>query len=213
MWHGFDMYGLICVFISIQSFIKPECRYAYTSMSTVCSSALLGGLVDLDVLDDQVAGIKTLRICVCLCILEETEEKFGGFDWPSSSGNTKLLACDILSKLPKYPSSSDRSYRTLSCTSSSSSVSPHGNGLLMLLHVLQKLNCTLQLPAIDSLPTICQIALRRTFGGTNAVSLVFLKLTRRYAPRARADFAEDTSVAAYRTFRKVQVSNVKKATI
>ena len=36
----------------------------YTTVSTVCSAALLGGLVDLDVLDDQVTGVETLGISV-----------------------------------------------------------------------------------------------------------------------------------------------------
>jgi hypothetical protein len=157
---------------------------------------LLRGLVDLDVLNDQVAGVETLGICICLCVLEEPEKEFGGLDWPSGARNTELLACHILSIFPGYTTSSNRWYRTLSGTSGSSSISPHGNGLLMLLHILQELDCTLQLPAVDRLSKICQKAFGRISGGTNAVSLVFLKLTRRYAPRARADFAEDTSVAA-----------------
>jgi hypothetical protein len=98
MWHGFDMYGLIYSIISLRSnHRKIDSQYAYTSVSTVCSSALLGRLVDLDVLDDQVAGIKTLGIGVCLCVLEETEQELGGLDWPSSSGDAKRFACVILS--------------------------------------------------------------------------------------------------------------------
>lgn len=62
-------------------------------MSTVCSSALLGGLVDLDVLDDQVASIEALGICVCLGVLEETQKELGGLDWPSGARDTELLAC------------------------------------------------------------------------------------------------------------------------
>jgi hypothetical protein len=74
MWHGFDMYGLIYIFISFQSNQRRiDCRYAYTSVSTICSSALLRGLVDLDVLDDQVASIETFGVCVRLCVLEETK--------------------------------------------------------------------------------------------------------------------------------------------
>ena len=86
---------------------------AYTTVSTVCAAALLGCLVDLDVLDDQVAGIKTLGICVCLGVLEETyqgqhfvletvtlevrhtKEEFSGLDGPSGAGDTELLACNI----------------------------------------------------------------------------------------------------------------------
>lgn len=36
----------------------------YATVGTVSSSALLGGLVDLDVLDDQGTGVKTLGVGV-----------------------------------------------------------------------------------------------------------------------------------------------------
>lgn len=42
-------------------------------MSTVSPSPLLWGLVDLDVLDDEITGIKTLGIGVGLSILEKSE--------------------------------------------------------------------------------------------------------------------------------------------
>ena len=61
-------------------------------MSAVSASALLRGLVDLDVLDDEGAGIKPLGIGVGLSVLEETEEELGGLDRPSSLGDTELLA-------------------------------------------------------------------------------------------------------------------------
>ena len=61
-------------------------------MGTVCASALLWCLVDLDVLDDEVAGIETLGIGVGLSVLEETEKKLGGLDWPAGTGNTELLS-------------------------------------------------------------------------------------------------------------------------
>ncbi len=64
-------------------------------MSTVCSAALLGGLVDLDVLDDQVASVETLSIGVGLSVLEETEEELGGLDGPAGAGDTELLAYSI----------------------------------------------------------------------------------------------------------------------
>lgn len=54
-----------------------------SAVGSVCSSSLLGGLVDLDVLNDQVFGVETLCVGVGLGVLEETEEKFGGFDWVS----------------------------------------------------------------------------------------------------------------------------------
>lgn len=61
-------------------------------MSTVGAAALLGGLVDLDVLDNEVASVKTLGIGVGLSVLEETEEELGGLRGPAGAGNTELLA-------------------------------------------------------------------------------------------------------------------------
>lgn len=74
--------------------------YAYSTMGTVCSSTLLGSLVDLDVLNDQVTSIKTLRVGVCLGVLEETKEELCGLDWPSCAGDTELLACDFVNICP-----------------------------------------------------------------------------------------------------------------
>jgi len=62
-------------------------------MSTVCTTALLRCLVDLDVLDDQVACVQALGISVCFCVLEEGEEMFGGLDGPASAGDAELFAC------------------------------------------------------------------------------------------------------------------------
>ena len=64
-----------------------------TTVSSVCSAALLGGLVDLDVLDDQVRGVETLGVGVGLGVLEQTQKELGGFDGVSGFGDTKLLAC------------------------------------------------------------------------------------------------------------------------
>jgi hypothetical protein len=64
----------------------------YTSVGTVSAPALLGSLVDLDVLDDQVAGVKTLGVGVGLSVLEETEKDLGGLDGPASAGDTHGLA-------------------------------------------------------------------------------------------------------------------------
>lgn len=65
----------------------------YATVGTVRSPSLLGGLVDLDVLDDQGTGVETLGIGVGLSVLEETEEELGGLDGPAGLGNTELLAC------------------------------------------------------------------------------------------------------------------------
>lgn len=70
-------------------------------MGTVSSSALLGGLVDLDVLDDEGAGVKTLGIGVGLGVLQELQEELGGLDGPSGAGDTPLLAYTSYSVSPK----------------------------------------------------------------------------------------------------------------
>jgi hypothetical protein len=102
-----------------------------TTVSTVCPSSLLGGLVDLDVLDNQGTGVETLGISVGLSVLEETEEELGGLDGPSSLGDTELLA--------------------LGGAASGAGVSSHGDGLLVLLDVLEEGNSALKLPAVDGL--------------------------------------------------------------
>jgi hypothetical protein len=62
-------------------------------VGTVRSAALLGGLVDLDVLYDEGTGVEALGISVGLGVLEETEEELGGLDGPAGLGDTELLSC------------------------------------------------------------------------------------------------------------------------
>lgn len=102
-----------------------------TTVGTVCPSALLGGLVDLDVLDNQSTSVETLGIGVGLSVLEEVEDVLGGLDGPAGSGDTELLA--------------------LSSAAGTASVAAHGNGLLVALDVLKELNSTLEFPAVDGL--------------------------------------------------------------
>ena len=61
-------------------------------MGTVCAAALLGGLVDLDVLDDQVGGVEALGVGVGLGVLEEREEELSALHWPAGLGDTESLA-------------------------------------------------------------------------------------------------------------------------
>jgi len=62
-------------------------------MCTVRAAALLGRLVDLDVLDDQVAGVQALGVGVGFGVLEEREEEGGGFLGPAGAGDAELFAC------------------------------------------------------------------------------------------------------------------------
>ena len=77
---------------------KPWIRkVTYTTVGTVGSSALLGGLVDLDVLDDQVAGVKTLGVGVGLSVLEEREKELSALHGPAGLGDTESLAYVVVS--------------------------------------------------------------------------------------------------------------------
>lgn len=78
--------------LPLAAFPRLEARSTYATVGTVCASALLWCLVDLDVLDDEVAGIETLGVGVGLSVLEETEKELGGLDWPAGTGDTELLA-------------------------------------------------------------------------------------------------------------------------
>jgi S-adenosylmethionine hydrolase len=64
----------------------------YTTVGTVCSAALLGSLVDLDVLDNEGTGVEALGVSVGLGVLEEVQEVLGRLDGPSGLGDTELLA-------------------------------------------------------------------------------------------------------------------------
>ena len=61
-------------------------------MGTIGTTALLGRLVDLDVLHDQVAGVETLGIGVRFGVFEQAEEEFGGFLGPAGAGDAELFA-------------------------------------------------------------------------------------------------------------------------
>lgn len=61
-------------------------------MGTVRASALLGGLVDLDVLNNEGTGVEALGVGIGLSVLQETEKVLSRLDGPASTGNTELLA-------------------------------------------------------------------------------------------------------------------------
>jgi hypothetical protein len=61
-------------------------------VSSVRSTSLFWCLVDLDVLDNQVSGVKTFNIGIGFGVLEESKEEFGGFDWMTGARYTELFA-------------------------------------------------------------------------------------------------------------------------
>ena len=63
------------------------------AVGTVCAAALFGSLVDLDVLDDQVAGVEAFGVGVGFGVAEEREKEFGGLDGPAGAGDTKMFTC------------------------------------------------------------------------------------------------------------------------
>lgn len=87
------------VWVDLKRMVRPRSIESYgdgthSTVGTVSTSSLLWGLVDLDVLDDQVAGVETLCVGVGLCVLEEREEELGRLDWPAGLVGTKLLSCN-----------------------------------------------------------------------------------------------------------------------
>lgn len=153
-------------------------RYStYTAVSAVCTPSLLRGLVDLDVLDDQVGGVEALGVGVGLSVLEQTEEELGALDGPAGLGDTESLACDIHVRpiqlpnttpdastlaniqsrrnavLPSLAHRPDENFAALTLRSAAgaASVPPHGNGLLVLEHIVEEGKGTLKTPSVDSL--------------------------------------------------------------
>lgn len=61
-------------------------------MRTIRTTTLLGCLVDLDVLDDQVTGVEAFGVGVCFGVFEEGKEEFGRFLGPAGAGDAELFA-------------------------------------------------------------------------------------------------------------------------
>lgn len=115
-------------------------------MGTVCASPLLGGLVDLDVLDDEVAGVEALGVGVGLGVLEEAEKELGGLDGPAGLGDAEGLA--------------------LGGAADGAGVAAEGDGLLLLGDVLEEGDGALELPAVDGLGGLTGVLEGHTEVGT-----------------------------------------------
>lgn len=61
------------------------------TVGTVSAATLLGGLVDLDVLNNASIKIQTLGFSVGFSILQEGQDVFAGLDGPSSLGDGEDL--------------------------------------------------------------------------------------------------------------------------
>ena len=64
-----------------------------SAVSSVCSTSLFGCLIDLDMFNDQVAGIEAFDISVGFGILEKSEKEFSRFDRVAGTGDSELFAC------------------------------------------------------------------------------------------------------------------------
>jgi len=67
-------------------------------VGTVGAPSLLGCLVDLDVLDDQVASVEALGVGVGLGVLEQTEDDLSRLDGPAGTGDAQRCACGELAQ-------------------------------------------------------------------------------------------------------------------
>jgi len=126
-----------------------------STMGTVCPSSLLRSLVDLDVGDDELFGIETLRVGVGFSVLEETEEEFGRLLWPTTKSRTEMFG--------------------LSRSSSATVESSHGDTLLLLPDVLEVDESPGELHAADGLSGLTSVLEGHTevgaarFGGLGGV--------------------------------------------
>lgn len=190
---GVDLVSLAAFF---EYFFCRRMR-TYTTVSTVGTSATLGGLVDLDVLDDEVAGVKTLGVGVGLGVLQQSEQLLSGLDGPASLGDTELLACmpvrflsflhrvfffsTVKQQFPRFFSSFDFRISltippprrhgellvcptvqkieslTLCSATSGTSISAHGNGLLVIDDIVEVDESTLQFPSVDRLGSLAGV--------------------------------------------------------
>lgn len=138
-------------------------------MGTVRASSLLWCLVDLDVLDDQVAGVKTLGVGVGLGVLEEREEELGGLDWPAGLGDTELLACVSFHEyfvLFSYVCILAAGRLTLCGATSAPGIASHWDCLDVSLDVLEVCYGAAELPSIDGLRGLAGVLERHTEVGS-----------------------------------------------
>jgi hypothetical protein len=139
-------------------------------VGTVCAAALLRGLVDLNVLDDQVAGVQSLGVGVGLGVLQKAEQELSRLDGPSCLGNTELLSCGFPSIFYSSNASSHMAasstmgfVHTLGSTASAPGISPHWHSLALLLNIVEVGFGALEFPAVDGLGGLASVLERDLF--------------------------------------------------
>jgi hypothetical protein len=162
-------------------------------VSSVCATALFRCLVDLDVLDDQVASVETLGVCVGFGILQQAQQKFSTLDGPSCAGDTELLSCKKISSactlcfaeisyphVPLLITIEIKGKHTLCSTSGSTSISSHRDSLFVFLDTVKQ-SSVLPGRAHSNTYFSKNLTARCNFHPLMAwaVSRVFLKETRR----------------------------------
>lgn len=105
---------------------KPR-GYAHTTVGTVSATTGLGGLLDDNVLDEQVLRGKVLGVGVGLGVLEETENELDRLDGPATLGGLEGLG--------------------LSGAAHGTVEAAEGNALLLLLNIAEVGVCLGQLHA------------------------------------------------------------------
>lgn len=113
-----------------------------TTVGAISSPPLLGSVVNLNVLDDEITSVKTLGIGVRFGVLEEAKNKLGRLYRPAGTVDTELLA--------------------LGGVASAASITAHGDCLLLKLDILKKGNSALELPSVDSLSGLAGVLERDT---------------------------------------------------
>lgn len=64
---------------------ENETLRTYPTVGTICATTLLRSLVDLNVLDDKSAGVKTFGVRVGFGVFEQAQKEFSRFDGPSGA--------------------------------------------------------------------------------------------------------------------------------
>lgn len=113
-----------------------------STVSSVSSSSLLGGLVDLDVRNLQLGHVQALGLSVGLSVGQQVLDEVDGLGRPSGLGDTKLL--------------------TLGGSTDGVGETTEWDGSLVLQHLGQVLLSFLHVPAVDGLGSLTSVLERNS---------------------------------------------------